>query len=107
VVPPGPVTVTSTTPEPAGAVTVMEVTLFTVKLVAAVVPNRTAVAPVRSAPVIFIEVPPEAGPEDGLKPLMVGTLENAACATTQLAVGFVVHCAATGTLGTLGCHSAA
>ncbi len=47
-VPPGVVTVTSTVPAPsAGEVAVMEVALLTVKLVAAVAPNDTAVAAVK------------------------------------------------------------
>ena len=68
-VPPGPVTVTSTVPAaPAGAVAVMEVALLTVKVEAAVVPNFTAVAPVKLVPVIVTEVPPVVGPEVGLTP---------------------------------------
>ena len=48
-----------------GAVAVMLVALLTVKLVAAVVPNLTALAPVKPVPVIVTEVPPVLGPEVG------------------------------------------
>ena len=59
-------TVTSTVPAaPAGAVAVMEVALLTVKVVAAVAPNFTAVAPVKLVPVTVTEVPPVVGPEVG------------------------------------------
>ena len=69
-VPPGPVTITSTVPDPAGAVTVIWVSDTTVKLDAAVAPNDTPVAPVNPLPVIVTTVP--AAPEVGLKPVMVG-----------------------------------
>ncbi len=66
-VPPDVVTVTSTVPtEPAGLVAVMLVALFTVKLVAGVLPNLTTVAPVKLVPVIVTMVPPETGPFVGL-----------------------------------------
>jgi hypothetical protein len=52
------ITVISTVPVPAGAVAVMLVTLATVKLAAAVVPNFTAVAPVKFVPVMVKVVPP-------------------------------------------------
>ena len=55
----------STSPEPAGEVAVIEVAELTVKLVALVVPNFTAVAPVRFVPVIVTAVPPGAGPDVG------------------------------------------
>ncbi len=71
VVPPGVVTVTSTVPEPAGAVAVMLVELLTVKLGAAVAPKLTAPAPVRPVPVMVTEVP--FGPEVGLSAVTVGT----------------------------------
>ena len=58
-------TVTSTVPAAGGAVAVMLVALLTVKLVAAVVPNLTALAPVKPVPVIVTEVPPVLGPELG------------------------------------------
>ena len=53
----------STVPaELAGLVAVIEVALFTVYEVAAVLPNFTAVAPVKLVPVIVTEVPPATGP---------------------------------------------
>ena len=65
-VPPGVVTVTSTVPAlPAGAVAVICVAPFTVKLVAAVPPKLTAVAPVSAVPVIVTLVPPDSGPAFG------------------------------------------
>jgi len=71
-VPPGVVTVTSTTPEPAGEFAVIEAALTTVRLVAAVVPNLTAVVPVKFVPVIATSVPPASGPDVGLRPVTVG-----------------------------------
>ena len=71
--PPGVVTVTSTTPAAcAGAVDVIVVALTTLKPVAAVLPNLTAVAPVKFVPVIVTEVPPASGPDVGLSPDTVG-----------------------------------
>ena len=76
-VPPGVVTVTSTVPAaPAGAVAVMEVVLLTVKVVAAVAPKATAVAPVKLVPVTVTEVPPATGPEVGLTAVTVGVVET-------------------------------
>jgi hypothetical protein len=70
------VTVTSTVPaEPAGAIAEMDVALLTVNVVAAVVPNFTAVAPVRFVPVITTEVPPPVGPVLGLTAVTVGVLD--------------------------------
>ena len=71
-VPPGVVTVTFTVPVPAGLLAVIVVSLTTVKLVAAVVPKSTAVAPVKPLPVIVTNVPPAAGPAVGLRPVTVG-----------------------------------
>ncbi len=72
-VPPGVVTVTSTMPAlPAGEVAVICVAPFTVKLVAAVPPKDTAVAPLSAVPVIVTLVPPAAGPEGGLTPVTAG-----------------------------------
>jgi hypothetical protein len=65
-VPLGEVTVTSTTPVPAGLTVEMDVALTTVN-VAAVVPKSTAVAPVKPVPVIVTGVAPAAGPKAGLK----------------------------------------
>src|SRR5690348_9933938 len=73
-VPPGPVTVTSTGPVvPAGAVAVIWVLLVAVNVVAGfAVPKLTAVAPPKPVPVIVTDVPPVAGPEVGLTPVTVG-----------------------------------
>ena len=46
----------------------MVVALLTVKGVAVVVPNFTAVAPVKLVPVMVTAVPPAVGPELGLSP---------------------------------------
>ena len=64
--PPEFVTITSTVPAlVAGATAVIDMELFTVKLVAGVPPKLTPVAPVNPVPVIVIVVPPVAGPETG------------------------------------------
>ena len=68
----GVVTVTSTMPVPAGEVAVIDVSLATVRLVAAVVPKSTAVAPVNPVPVTVTDVPPAVDPEVGLTPVTVG-----------------------------------
>ena len=74
-VPPGVVTVTSTSPGPptAGEVAVIEVSELTVKLAAAVEPKATEVAPLNSDPVTVTVVPPLTGPEVGATELIVGT----------------------------------
>ena len=73
-VPPGVVTVTSTTPAGfSGAVAVIFVALVTVTLVAALLPNITAVAPVKPLPVMVTLVPPAVGPDDGEIPATAGT----------------------------------
>ena len=59
------VTRTSTVPVPAGAVAVIDVGLLTVKPVALVAPNLTAVAPLKFVPVMVTVVPPPAGPAVG------------------------------------------
>ena len=64
-VPPAVVTLTSTVPVPAGEVAVIDVAELTVKLVAAVAPNVTNVAPVKPVPVMVTVVPPAAGPDVG------------------------------------------
>ena len=66
------VILTSTVPVPAGAVALIDVALFTVKVVAADAPKVTAVAPVKLAPVIVIDVPPADGPLVGDRLLTVG-----------------------------------
>jgi hypothetical protein len=74
-VPLGVVTRTSTCPavDVAGVVAVISVSLTTVKLVTAVPPTVTAVAPVKPVPVMVIEVPVETGPYVGETPVTVGT----------------------------------
>jgi hypothetical protein len=52
----------STVPLPAGEVAVIEVVLLTVNDAALVLPNLTAVAAVKLAPVIVTVVPPAVGP---------------------------------------------
>ncbi len=71
-VPPGPVTVTCTTPVPAGEVAVICVSETTAKLEAAVEPNLTPVAPVKPVPVTVTVVPPVADPEVGLMAVTEG-----------------------------------
>src|SRR5713226_3850812 len=75
-VPPGPVTVTSTVVPavPAGAVTVICVALFTVPAGVETVPNWTDVAPVKFVPVITTELPPAADPLVGLSPDTLGAV---------------------------------
>lgn len=70
--PPTVVTVASTVPLPGGDVAVIDVAEFTVKLVALLAPNFTAVAPVKPVPVIATDVPPSAGPEVGEIEVTVG-----------------------------------
>jgi hypothetical protein len=69
----GVVTEIATAPAPAGAIAVIDVSLSTVKDVAAVEPKSTAVAPVNPDPVIVTEVPPAPGPDPGEKRETVGT----------------------------------
>jgi hypothetical protein len=64
--------VTSTVPVPAGDVAVIEVAELTVKAVALVAPNFTAVAPVKAVPVIVTDVPPATGPVVGEIEVTVG-----------------------------------
>ncbi len=71
-VPPAVTTVTSTVPDPAGAVVVMEVALLTVKDVAGFAPKSTADAPVRLVPLTVTGVPPVLGPVLGFTPVTVG-----------------------------------
>ena len=68
----GVVTVTSAVPEPAGLVAVICVGPSNEKLAAGVAPKLTAVAPVKSVPVIVTLVPPAAGPDDGLTLVTAG-----------------------------------
>lgn len=66
------VTVMSTVPVPAGDTAVIDVADTTVKLVALVVPNFTAVAAVSVVPVIVTVAPPAGRPEAGLTAVTVG-----------------------------------
>ena len=71
--PPAVVTLMFTVPGPLGGETaVMLVGELTVKLVAAVFPKVTAVAPKNPVPVSVTVVPPEVGPEVGLRPVTLG-----------------------------------
>ena len=63
--PPTVVTLTPTAPVPAAVTAVIWVAELTVKLVAAVAPNFTAVAPVKLVPVMTTLVPPASGPDVG------------------------------------------
>ena len=60
----------------AGDVAVIDVSLLTVKPVAAVAPKFTAVAPVNPVPVIVTDVPPAAGPLLGVTLVTVGAPTN-------------------------------
>jgi len=84
-VPPPLVTVTSTTPVlPAGDVAVICVALLTVKLVALVAPNLTAVATVKLVPLMLTEVPPPVVPVFGAMPVTVGAVGITAMLTIPL-----------------------
>ena len=50
----------------------IEVGELTTKLVAALVPNFTALTPLNPVPVMVTEVPPMAGPLVGVSPVTVG-----------------------------------
>jgi hypothetical protein len=71
-VPPLVVTVTSTVPIPAGEVAVIWVALLTVKALAALLPNLTAVTPKKLVPVMVTLVPPDVGPVFGMTLVTVG-----------------------------------
>jgi hypothetical protein len=71
-VPPAVVTVTSTVPAPAGEVAVIWVAPLTVKELAAVLPNLTAVAPEKLVPAMVTLVPPVGGPVFGVTLVTVG-----------------------------------
>ncbi len=70
-VPPGVVAVTSTAPDPAGEVAVIEVAESAV-IVAASRPKSTAITLLRLVPVMVTEVPPAAGPVVGVIEVTVG-----------------------------------
>jgi hypothetical protein len=73
----GVTTVTSTAPaEPDGLVIVIDVLELTVRLVPFVVPNFTAVAPVKPIPVTVTTVAPVVGPLVGLMPVTVQPYAN-------------------------------
>ena len=55
-----------------GAAVKIEVELTTITGVAAVPPIETAVAPVKSVPVMVTACPPASGPDDGLMDVTVG-----------------------------------
>jgi hypothetical protein len=57
---------------PAGETAVILVAEFTVKLVAGVLPNSTAVALVKPVPLRMTEVPPAVVPVAGLTPVTTG-----------------------------------
>ena len=68
------------------------------KLAAEVAPKLTAVAPMKSVPVIVTLVPPAAGPDDGLTPVTVGggtnvNLSPALVALVPAGVVTVTSCA--------------
>ncbi|HEX9040945.1 MAG TPA: hypothetical protein VF838_07930, partial [Trebonia sp.] len=71
-VPPGPVTVTSTVPDPAGDVTVIDVAETTLTPVPALAPNDTVSPAAKPVPLIVTTVPPAAGPLTGESPLTAG-----------------------------------
>ena len=72
--PPGVATVTSSMPTaPGGTVAVIELSEFTVKLVAGTCPNETALALVKPIPVTVTVFPPTLSPEPGDIPVTVGT----------------------------------
>ena len=76
-VPPGVVSDTATVPAAwAGATALTVVGPVTVKLLADVVPNLTAVTPVRLVPVTVTVVPPVVGPAVGAMPVTVGAGTN-------------------------------
>jgi hypothetical protein len=82
-VPPGPVTVTSTVPPirwelPAGDAAVIDVAEFTVTPVPALPPNDTVSPAAKPDPVIVTAVPPPTGPVAGESPLTDGTPAAAA-----------------------------
>lgn len=58
-------TVTRTEPVPGGVTAVIRVSETTLKDAAALVPKRTALAPVKPVPVTVTLVPPAVGPEVG------------------------------------------
>jgi hypothetical protein len=72
-VPPGPVTVTSTVPDPDGEMAVIDVAELTVTPVAALPPKETVSPAAKFVPVMVTAEPPEVGPVAGFTLLTVGT----------------------------------
>ncbi len=70
--PPGPVTVTSTVPDPAGDIAVIDVAELTVTPDAALPPKDTVSPAAKFVPVTVTAVPPDAGPVAGETPLTAG-----------------------------------
>ena len=68
----GPVTVTSTVPNPAGLVAVIDVALFTATPVAAAAPKATVSPAAKPVPLMDTVVPPLSGPDAGETPVTVG-----------------------------------
>ena len=86
-VPSGVVTLTETVPLTSlGETAVMEVSLFTVKLLAAVAPKATAVAPVKPVPVMITLVPPAFRPEVGEMAGTAGAIAMTAVALLEIYV---------------------
>ncbi|GAA2302304.1 hypothetical protein Scani_25870 [Streptomyces caniferus] len=71
-VPPGVVTVTTTVPTPAGAVTVSWLSETTTREVAGLAPKFTALVSVRLVPKTVTVLPPVSGPRCGDRSLRVG-----------------------------------
>jgi hypothetical protein len=72
----GVVTMMCTAPLAAGETAVIRVADSIVNEVAGMVPNSTAVAPLRFVPVRMTSVPPMIGPERGLAEIRVGAVER-------------------------------
>ena len=72
-VPPGPTSVTSTVPTPAGDTAVTSVDDSTLTLVAGALPKLTAVTPSKLVPWIATLVPPSWEPAAGLRLVTIGT----------------------------------
>ncbi len=70
--PPGPVTVTLTVPDPVGDVAVIDVAETTLTPVPALLPKATVSPDAKPDPVIVTAVPPAAGPVAGETPLTDG-----------------------------------
>src|SRR5271166_1582022 len=71
-VPPGEVTVTSTSPDPAGATILSDVSELTTRPVPGTPLKAATVARVNPVPVTVTAVPPAVGPAVGATPVMTG-----------------------------------